>query len=119
MATHNDFGKWGEDIAEQYLINKGYYIIERDWKCGHRDIDIIAQHNDYHVFIEVKTRRNTDFGEPIEAIDYKKRNNLRSAIANYLKTHFNVINSRFDIISIVAATEHQINIQHYEDVPLL
>ena len=40
MATHNDTGKWGEDLAAEYLQRKGYTIVERDWKSGRRDIDI-------------------------------------------------------------------------------
>ena len=42
MAAHNELGKWGEDMAEAYLRNNGYIILERDWHSGHRDIDIIA-----------------------------------------------------------------------------
>ena len=42
MAAHNELGKWGEDIASEYLIHNGYQIVERDWKSGRRDIDIIA-----------------------------------------------------------------------------
>ena len=42
MAEHNDLGKWGEDLAADYLQRKGYMILERDWKSGHRDLDIIA-----------------------------------------------------------------------------
>ena len=43
MAAHNELGKWGEDLAVAYLQGKDYTIIERDWKSGHRDIDIIAK----------------------------------------------------------------------------
>ena len=43
MASHNELGKWGEDIAANYLERLGYTIIERDWKSGHRDLDIIAR----------------------------------------------------------------------------
>ena len=42
MAAHNDTGKWGEDLAAKYLEEKGYTIVERDWKSGRRDIDIIG-----------------------------------------------------------------------------
>ena len=43
MAAHNELGKWGEEMAAEYLQQKGYRIIERDWRSGNRDIDIIAQ----------------------------------------------------------------------------
>ena len=118
MAQHNDFGRWGEELAEHYLIEKGYTIVERDWRDGHRDIDIIAYHEGIYVFVEVKTRKNTDFRLPIEAVDQKKRKNLRAAIAYYLRTHCEVDESRFDIISIVAPTRNDVHIEHYEDISL-
>ena len=59
MAAHNELGKWGEDLAAEYLEKKGYTIVERDWKSGRRDIDIIALDDDVVVFVEVKTRRNS------------------------------------------------------------
>ena len=64
MAAHNELGEWGEEVAVRYLEQKGYVILERDWKSGHRDIDIIAQDKDTIVFVEVKTRRNRLFAEP-------------------------------------------------------
>ena len=77
MAAHNELGKWGEDTAADYLQRNGYTIIERDWKSGHRDLDIIAQDEDGTVvFVEVKTRRNRLFGDPEEAVDYRKLHSL-------------------------------------------
>ena len=56
MAAHNELGKWGEDLASDYLEQKCYTIMERDWKSGRRDIDIIAHDGNTIVFVEVKTR---------------------------------------------------------------
>ena len=58
MAVHNELGKIGEDFAATYLEHAGYGIIERDWRQGHRDLDIIARSPDGTtvVFVEVKTR---------------------------------------------------------------
>ena len=69
MAAHNELGKWGEDLATAYLEQKGYTIVERDWKSGRRDIDIIARDGNIVVFVEVKTRKNSVFGAPEEAED--------------------------------------------------
>ena len=88
MAAHNELGKWGEDLAVAYLQGKDYMIIERDWKSGRRDIDIIAKdESGTIVFVEVKTRRNRVFGEPEEAIDYRKMQSLQQAINHYIKYH--------------------------------
>ena len=118
MAAHNELGKWGEDLAVAYLQRNDYTIIERDWKSGRRDIDIIAKdETGTIVFVEVKTRRNHVFGEPEEAIDYRKIQSLQLAINHYIK--FRRINSevRFDIISIVGTIGSEIN--HIKDVSLI
>ena len=85
MAAHNELGKWGEDLATAYLEQKGYTIVERDWKSGRRDIDIIAIDGNTVVFVEVKTRKSSVFGEPEEAIDFHKLQNLQQAINHYVK----------------------------------
>lgn len=70
MAAHNELGTWGEQCAVEYLRRKGYVILERDWKSGHRDLDIIAFDGATMVFVEVKTRRNRMFADPEMAVDY-------------------------------------------------
>ena len=112
-------GTWGEDLAASYLQQKGYAIIERDWKSGHRDIDIVAMQGSTLVFVEVKTRRNRTFGEPEDAIDYMKLRNLRGAMNHYVKyRHFNG-SVRLDVVSIVGTPEEGLpDINHIEDVPL-
>ena len=120
MAAHNELGKWGEDLAVAYLQEKGYQLIERDWKSGRRDIDIIAKdETGAIVFVEVKTRRSRVFGEPEEAIDYRKMQSLQQAINHYIK--FRHINSdvRFDIISIVGTIGSEPEINHIKDVSLM
>ena len=119
MAAHNELGKWGEDLAADYLQRKGYTIIERDWKSGKRDLDIIAQDGNVIVFVEVKTRRNRLYGEPEESVDYHKLQNLQQAISHYLKFKHIRQEIRFDIISIVGTVETDPDIQHIQDVTLL
>lgn len=119
MAAHNDLGKWGEDLAADYLRDKGYVIIDRDWKSGHHDLDIVAKEDETLVIVEVKTRRNRLFGNPEEAIDYKKRQSLQSAINHYVKSHHIGNSVRFDIISIVGNIGDKPEIDHIIDVALL
>ena len=120
MAAHNELGKWGEDLATSYLEKKGYVIIERDWKSGRRDIDIIAKdETGTIVFVEVKTRRNCIFAEPEEAIDYKKMQSLQLAINHYIKFHRINSEVRFDIISIVGTIDSEPEINHIKDVSLI
>ena len=115
MAEHNDLGRWGEDVAAEYLRQKGYVIVERDWKSGHRDLDIIALDGDTVVFVEVKTRRNCLFTEPVEAVNYQKIRNLQQAANHYI--HYRRIDReiRFDIISVVGTIGSHPDIEHIED----
>ena len=119
MAAHNELGKWGEDLAVDYLQRKGYTIIERDWKSGKRDLDIIAQDGNVIVFVEVNTRRNRLYGEPEESVDYHKLQNLQQAISHYVKFKHIRQEIRFDIISIVGTVGTDPDIQHIQDVTLL
>lgn len=116
---HLQTGVWGEGLAAAYLRDKGYVILERDWRSGHRDIDIIAQHNDFIVFVEVKTRKSRQFADPVTAVNYQKQRNLLKAINNYLQ--YKRINSpyRFDVITIVGkpGTSNP-EIEHIEDFHL-
>lgn len=123
MARHNELGKWGEDIAERYLKDKGYVIRERDWKSGHRDIDIIAAtpNGIVVVFVEVKTRSTEEIMSPEDAVDEKKIRNLCYAANDYVKEHDVAEELRFDIITIVGTKGHEPRIEHIEDAfnPLL
>ena len=123
MAEHNDLGKWGEDQAAQYLEEKGYEILERDWKFGKRDIDIIALTEDGMtlVFVEVKTRKNDDMQEPEEAVDVKKMRNLAKAANAYIKLRNFNVDVRFDIISVIGNFSCLQSIECFEDAfnPLL
>lgn len=119
MAAHNELGKWGENLAAEYLQEKGYEILERDWKSGHHDLDIVAKEDDTLVVVEVKTRRNRLFGDPEEAINYKKRMSLQSAINHYVKSHLTNAYVRFDIISIVGNIGSLPEIVHIKDVALI
>ena len=119
MAAHNELGQWGEDLAEEYLRSKGYVIIDRDWHSGHRDLDIIAEDDDVVVFVEVKTRRNNLFGEPEEAIDFRKRLSLQQTINHYVKANRIRKEIRFDIIAITGTPATRPTIRHIPNVALM
>lgn len=117
MAQHNQLGKWGEEYAANYLLGKGYDILERDWRIGHRDIDIIARspEGDTVVFVEVKTRTSDVVTDPRDAVDLRKIRSIGWAANAYVKQR-NVIDLlRFDIISIVGSNDTNADILHVED----
>lgn len=77
-------GKNGEDIAIEYLEKKGYTIIERNFYCSQGEIDIIAKDKKEIVFIEVKTRRNYNYGLASEAVNRQKKKHLIESIKYYI-----------------------------------
>ena len=103
MAEHNELGKWGEDEATLYLENEGYVVIDRDWKAGKRDLDILAVSPDGKtlVVVEVKTRSGEEYQQPEEAVDAKKMRNLAIAANTYVKEQKVEKELRFDIVTVV------------------
>ena len=117
MAEHHQLGQWGEEVAADYLRRKGYVIVERNWKSGHRDLDIIAWDEERQtlVFVEVKTRRNRLFTAPEQAVNYQKMQHLRQASHHYVKYRRTDCNVRFDVITVVGSPETEPEVEHIED----
>lgn len=114
MAKHNELGKAGEDAAVAYLESQDYLIRHRNWRRGHLELDIVAAKSNELIVIEVKTRRDTEFGSPEEAIDKQKIRRTILATDAYMK-FFQIDESvRFDIITVVGKPG-DFNIEHLED----
>ena len=109
-----ELGKIGEDLAVNHLINKGYRILERNWRSGHKEIDIIALDGDTLVVVEVKTRQSNTYGEPDIAVGVMKQRMLIWAADAYVRYKNLDVDVRFDIISIVI-TDKEPEIEHIED----
>ena len=103
----------GEEIAADYLVKIGYEIIERNYRYKHSEIDLIAKNNGFLVFVEVKTRRSTKFGQPEEFVTPRQEAKIQAGAEEYiLKTHWHGP-IRFDIVSIV--TGNSVSVTHFED----
>jgi len=101
MATHNDMGKTGENIAASHLQRKGYRILARNWRFNRDEIDIIAIDGDWLVIVEVKTRTSAWFGEPEMAVTNAKQKALVRAAEGYImETDFRG-ETRFDVVGIL------------------
>ena len=114
MGQHNETGKEGEKAAVQHLLKNGYKIIEVNWRYNFKEIDIIAQQADEMVFVEVKTRATTAFELPQEAVTKKKMKNLVFAADAYLQIKEIELESRFDVIAVLANDGYKI-MEHIED----
>jgi len=100
MATHNELGKKGEALAEEYLLRNGYSIKAKNWRYLKAEIDIIAQKEDILAIVEVKTRSSIAIAAPEDAVNKKKIKLLVAAANEYVVQHDLDIEVRFDIISI-------------------
>ena len=117
MATHNETGKWGEELAALYLTRLGYNIMERNWRSGHREIDIIALDPDKYtiVFVEVKTRSSDTLTQPEDAVDHDKTRNLGIAASHYATANDLTNRLRFDIVSVIGHNAQDAVIRHTTD----
>lgn len=114
MAKHNDLGKSGENAAVTYLEQKGYCIRDRNWRKGHFELDIVAVKDNELIVVEVKTRSNTLFAEPENAVDLPKIKRTVRAADTYIKLFQIDIPVRFDIITIVGDEIH-FRVEHIEE----
>lgn len=115
MATHNDLGHWGERKAAEYLERKGLRIVERNWRDGSRDIDLVAVDADTLVIVEVKTRRNKVFAEPETAVGISKIRNICAAAGKYVKMKCIDLPVRFDIVTVTGTDDDNCEAVHIED----
>lgn len=95
-------GAYGELLSRKYLINKGYLLLKNNFKNRFGEIDIIAQQNNVMVFIEVKTRKNTIYGLPREAVNYRKQLKIKKVAQQYIQQQkIRDMNFRFDVIEVL------------------
>lgn len=83
-ADARGLGTYGERIAARYLSDAGLEVLDRNWRCPHGEIDLVARDGGCLVVCEVKTRRGTGFGSPVEAVDHRKLARLRRLAALWL-----------------------------------
>jgi len=117
MIISDPVARLGEDIATSYLKKKGYRIIERNFRKGYGEIDIVAVHENILVFAEVKTRTTGLYGGAIEAISYLKLQKLIRTCEYYKMLHPKLPESlRIDAILIDLENGEAKNIQHIENI---
>jgi putative endonuclease len=114
MALHNKTGQQGEQVAARYLEENGYVIIERNWRYGNIEIDIIARNAEYLVFAEVKTRMSDQWGNPEDAVTNSKMKRIVEAADSYICAHATDLPARFDVIAVLV-NDGKFEIEHFDD----
>ena len=108
-------GAWGEEMALRYLLGRGYELVERNYRTRYGELDVILRDGDTLVFVEVKLRRGTGFGGPLEAVTPRKQAKIRSLAEQYLLDRdpsFDAV--RFDVVGILVARDEP-RLQHVKD----
>lgn len=114
MADHNLLGASGEEAAARYLAARDYHLLARNWRCGHLELDLVADYYGEVVFFEVKTRRNGDFGDGLEAVDAEKQRRLLRAAQAFLNYYHLDQPFRFDVLALAGTAPGNFRITHYE-----
>ncbi|HET6969036.1 MAG TPA: YraN family protein [Ornithinibacter sp.] len=106
-------GRYGEDLAVRYLRDVGLEVLDRNWRCEHGEVDVVARDGDCIVFCEVKTRRSAGFGEPVEAVTFAKAMRLRRLAAAYLARHeVRAGGVRIDVVGVLCRPGEPAVVRH-------
>ncbi len=117
MGTKDILGRRGEQLAAEYLADRGYRIVERNWRCNLGEIDLIATRGGQTVFVEVKTRSSKAYGHPFQAVTVTKLGRLRRLATIWCaQSPRRPARIRLDVIGIVAPPGGTATIEHLEGV---
>jgi len=115
MRSHK-LGRAGENLAARHLERRGWRIVERNVRFGHREIDLIAAKGDVIAFVEVKARASAEFGHPLAAITHRKRQEIRTVASEWLRrARPGAVTLRFDAVSVLFRENKPPLIEHVED----
>ena len=110
--ANKELGDWGEQIAVDYLISNNIKIIGRNIRTGYGEIDILGQKDGVIIFFEVKTRRTEEFGNPEDAVNYKKREHMRNSALDFMQSNPDLeMDWRIDVIAIFVGGKDKFQIR--------
>lgn len=115
MAEHNLTGSLGEQYACRFLEESGYELLERNWRQGRHELDIVARKGPELIIVEVKTRSSDQYGQPAEAVKKGKRGKLIAGANAYVQATGCELGLRFDIISVILHPTGKPYIHHIPD----
>ncbi len=113
MHPKDALGAYGEDLAAAHLIEAGLTVLDRNWRCSIGELDIVAREGNVLVFCEVKTRRSLAFGDPAEAVTWRKARKLRQLAGQWLTEHDEHARElRFDVLAVLATHGSLPSVRH-------
>ncbi|HEV7469937.1 MAG: protein yraN [Pseudonocardia sp.] len=115
MAAKDELGRRGEDVAVEYLQNRGLVVLSRNWRCRDGELDVVATDRARLVVCEIKTRSGTRYGEPAEAVTEKKAATIRRVTRAWLaEHHVGWCEIRFDVVAVLMPPDRPVTLKHYE-----
>jgi putative endonuclease len=109
------FGELGERIAERWLRRQGWRVVNRRFRNGHRDIDLVVERDRTIAFVEVKARKGADFGGPVEAVNWRKQKELTKSAYVWIERHGQPLEQyRFDVVGVLVDGK-AVRIRHVPD----
>ncbi|MBC6367277.1 YraN family protein [Algoriphagus sp. AK58] len=115
MAEHNDTGRLAEQLAADWLVSKGYELVETNYRHGYAEIDLIMKYRGLLIFVEVKFRSGTGFGYAEEFVDSVKKKLLVKAADQYIYESDWKKDIRFDIVGVYKDRAGTIRFRQFED----
>ena len=110
--ANKEFGDWGEQVAVDFLIRNNINVIGRNIRTGYGEIDVLGQKDGIIIFFEVKTRRTEEFGNPEDAVDYKKREHMKNSALDYMQSNLDLeMDWRIDVIAIFVGENNKLQIR--------
>ncbi|HXT15510.1 MAG TPA: YraN family protein [Gemmatimonadaceae bacterium] len=111
-AARQQFGELGERIAERWLRRQGWRVVQRRFRNGHRDIDLVVEREGTVAFVEVKARKGNSFGDPVEAVNWTKQRELVRSASVWIDRHGRPSEVyRFDVVGVLVEGE-RVRIRH-------
>ena len=111
-AARQEFGELGERIAERWLKRQGWRVVQRRFRSGHRDIDLVVEREGTVAFVEVKARRGLAFGDPVEAVNWSKQKELVRSASVWIDRHGRPAESyRFDVVGVLVEGD-RVRVRH-------
>ncbi|WP_277213447.1 YraN family protein [Isoptericola croceus] len=117
MRAKDAVGRYGEQVAARYLTERGYEVLERNWRGTRGELDLVTRRGGTLVVVEVKTRRGTGFGHPAEAVTRAKLDRIRRLTAEWLHTRaaprYEV---RIDVVAVILPRAGAAQVEHLQGV---
>src|ERR1051325_10075520 len=111
-AARQAFGELGERIAERWLRRQGWRVVQRRFRNGHRDIDLVMEREGLVAFVEVKARRGREFGGPVEAVNWREQQEVARSAHVWIDRHGRQMESyRFDVVGVLVDGE-RVRVRH-------